>query len=161
MNKIAIVIGLLIVVVGSIVGFLLLADEQTEDTVEDTAVQAGQAASDLAQDGAAETSELVDDVSSEAVDKEFNISGTNYAFSETTLSVAAGDTVKINFTAASGTHDFIIDDLDGARTSVVSNGDMDSITFTVPEDASGKSYSYYCSIGNHRAQGMEGTLNVE
>ena len=156
MNKIAIVIGLLIVVVGSIVGFLLLADEQTEDTVEDTAVQAGQAASDLAQD-----SELVDDVSSEAVDKEFNISGTNYAFSETTLSVAAGDTVKINFTAASGTHDFIIDDLDGARTSVVSNGDMDSITFTVPEDASGKSYSYYCSIGNHRAQGMEGTLNVE
>ena len=31
---------------------------------------------------------------------------------------------------------------------------------TIPEDAAGQSYEFYCSVGNHRQLGMVGTLTI-
>jgi azurin len=49
-------------------------------------------------------------------------------------------------------------DVDSGRTNA---GEETSVTFTIPEDAEpGTEYAYYCSVGNHRAQGQEGVLRV-
>src|SRR3989344_7146111 len=48
--------------------------------------------------------------------KEINVTGTNFAFSTSTINVNRGDTVRIVFTSQ-GIHDFVIDGFD-ARTRV-------------------------------------------
>jgi plastocyanin len=56
-------------------------------------------------------------------------------------------------------HDVVFE-LDGreARSGRVPAGGMDTVSFTAPA-APGR-YTYYCSVGNHRSQGMEGTLVI-
>ena len=47
----------------------------------------------------------------------------------------------------------------GVQSEVVTSADgVTSVTFTVDEAGS---YEYFCSIGNHREQGMSGMLIVE
>jgi uncharacterized cupredoxin-like copper-binding protein len=53
----------------------------------------------------------------------------------------------------------VIDELNVA-TKQISEGGTDSVTFTVPASAAGKSFEFYCSVGNHRQMGMVGTVNV-
>jgi plastocyanin len=71
--------------------------------------------------------------------------------------VKKGDAVHIVFTSSQGFHDWKVDEF-GAATSVVSTGQTDEVVFIA--DTAG-SFEYYCSVGNHRAQGMVGTLVVE
>ena len=75
------------------------------------------------------------------------VDGAEYSFSPSTLSVNKGDTVK----------DFIIDEFDVA-TKTIAPGEQDTVEFTANQSGT---FSYYCSVGNHRALGMEGTLTVE
>jgi plastocyanin len=89
--------------------------------------------------------------------KVFDISGTNFSFSENEIVVHEGDTVTINFSSESGFHDWVVGEFDAA-TDQISAGDTTSVTFVA--DKSG-SFEFYCSVGNHRAQGMIGTLVVE
>lgn len=72
------------------------------------------------------------------------------------LVVDEGDVVEVEMCIQEGNHDWVVDEFDAA-TDVIST-DCDTVQFTA--DAAG-SYDYYCSVGNHRAQGMEGTLTVE
>lgn len=87
----------------------------------------------------------------------FTVTGTNFAFDVTEMRVKEGDTVTVNFEAAEGFHDWVIDAFDAA-TDQVRPGTPTSVTFVA--DAAG-TYEYYCSVGSHRAQGMVGTLIVE
>lgn len=89
--------------------------------------------------------------------KVFNIGGVNHAFDVKEIRVKKGDTVTINFESTDGYHDWVIDEF-GAATEKVQPGTPTSVTFVA--DRSG-SFEYYCSVGNHRAQGMVGTLIVE
>lgn len=89
--------------------------------------------------------------------KEFTLTGANFKFSLTEFRVNKGDTVKINFTSNDMMHDFVVDEFN-ARTKVVPSGESDSVTFVA--DKSGE-FEYYCSVGQHRANGMVGTLIVE
>jgi len=73
------------------------------------------------------------------------------------LIVEEGNLVKIEMCIETGTHDWVVDEFDDAATEIVTTG-CDTIEFTA--DTAG-SYDYYCSVGNHRAQGMEGMLTVE
>ncbi len=86
------------------------------------------------------------------------VDGAEYSFSPSTLSVNKGDTVKVVFNNV-GTmpHDFIIDEFDVA-TKTIAPGEQDTVEFTANQSGT---FSYYCSVGNHRALGMEGTLTVE
>ena len=86
-----------------------------------------------------------------------NVTGHNFEFDPTEIRVKEGDTVVINFTSTDGFHDWALDAFD-AKTARVATGDTSSVTFVA--DAKG-SYEYYCSVGNHRANGMVGTLIVE
>ncbi len=92
-----------------------------------------------------------------ASDVVVEISGKNFEYDVTEIKVSQGDTVTINFTSTSGFHDWVVDEFD-AKTAQVNAGGETSVTFVA--DKAG-TYEYYCSVGNHRAQGMVGTLIVE
>ncbi len=89
--------------------------------------------------------------------KEFTVTGKNYSFSPLTLTVNKGDTVKITFKNAGGMHDLRIDEFN-VSTKRIGDGEQDVVQFVA--DKAGM-FAYYCSVGNHRAMGMEGTLVVK
>jgi plastocyanin len=87
----------------------------------------------------------------------FDVVGTNFMFSMKEIRVREGETVTINFTAGEGFHDWAIDEFD-SKTAQVRPGTPTSVTFVADKKGT---FEYYCSVGNHRAQGMIGTLIVE
>lgn len=89
--------------------------------------------------------------------KEVVVAGSNYAYSPNKITIKKGEKTRIVFKNSDGTHDFRIDELNVA-TATIKSGEEDFIEFT--PDKTG-SFEYYCSIGNHRAMGMKGTLVVE
>lgn len=89
--------------------------------------------------------------------KEFTVTGANYKFDPKTITVKKGDKVKITLKSTGGFHNFIIDELN-VKTPIVETGKSVTVEFTA--DKIGK-FEYYCSVGNHRAMGMVGTLTVE
>ena len=105
--------------------------------------------SDLAADAPSTVGEVI----------EIQIEAFNFGYSKETFTASKGDTVRLTLKSTGGTHDLVIDDILGASTSIVSKGSTTTIEFTIPDDAD-SSYDFYCSVGNHRAQGMEGTMVV-
>ena len=105
---------------------------ETEDSKEDTVMEKGEV-------------------------KEFTVEGTPFAFSETEIKVKQGDTVKITFVNKQGMHDWVVDEF-SARTKQLQAGSSETISFVA--DKAG-TFEYYCSVGNHRQQGMKGSLIVE
>jgi len=91
------------------------------------------------------------------VSQNFRVEGGMYYFDPNEIRVKAGETVTITFVNVEGVHDFIIDEMN-VRTRQISAGETDSVEFT-PENTG--TYEFYCSVGNHRAMGMRGTLIVE
>jgi len=73
------------------------------------------------------------------------------------IRVKVGVPVTINLNAIDLMHDFVVDELD-IRTEVTPGGQSSTVTFTPTEPGE---YEFYCSVGNHRAQGMKGTLIIE
>ena len=86
-----------------------------------------------------------------------DVSGKNFEFDVKEITVKEGDTVTINFISEQGFHDWVVDEFKAA-TERVRDGGTTSVTFVA--DAKG-TYEYYCSVGEHRAMGMIGTLTVE
>lgn len=89
--------------------------------------------------------------------KAFNITGKPFEFSQKEIRIKKGDTVTINFESTNGFHDWVVDEF-SARTEQVRPGTKTSTTFVA--DKAG-TFEYYCSVGNHRAEGMKGKLIVE
>ncbi len=89
--------------------------------------------------------------------KSFTITGQNFSFDPSSITVKKGDTVKITFKNASGFHDLRIEGYD-LKTPMIQGGKTADITFVA--DKAGQ-FVYYCSVGNHRAMGMQGTLIVQ
>lgn len=94
----------------------------------------------------------------DAVDVTFEIGGVNFAFDVTEMRVNEGDTVKVIFESTEGFHDWVVDEFDAATAQVKPEDGVTEVTFVA--DAAGE-YEYYCSVGQHREQGMIGTLIVE
>lgn len=109
-------------------------------------------------DVAAETAVVVVTDEPEAVPsvRAFAVSGDNFLFAPTTMSVKRGDTVRITFTNAEGFHDLKIDEFNAA-TAKLAAGASETIEFVADQAGS---FEYYCSVGSHRAMGMKGTLTV-
>jgi plastocyanin len=89
--------------------------------------------------------------------KEFTVDGTNYAFSPATITAKKGDTVKITFKDDDGRHNLVIDGYN-VSTEIIGPGNISSVTFVA--DKAG-SFKYFCSVANHEALGMTGTLVVQ
>jgi plastocyanin len=93
----------------------------------------------------------------ESPTKEFTLQGSNFKFDVKEIKVNKGDTVKVTFKSAGGTHDFVLDEFD-VKTKVLSDGGEETVTFVA--DKTGE-FEYYCSVGQHRQMGMVGKLIVE
>lgn len=88
------------------------------------------------------------------VEVEITNSGMSYVTKE--IVVKAGDTLRLTFTNSGGFHDVVVEGYD-VSTSRISAGQSETIEFVA--DTAGE-FVYYCSVGNHRAAGMWGTLIV-
>ena len=89
--------------------------------------------------------------------KEFTLDASNFQYSLKEIKVNEGDTVRIMLNNTDGFHDIVIDEF------AVSSGRIQSPATTSVEFIANKTgtFEYYCSVGNHRAQGMVGQLIVE
>jgi plastocyanin len=96
--------------------------------------------------GSTETTQTLD-VSS--VDFDFELASTDLAAGEYTIELTND---------GSATHDLVVerDGEDVAETEDVGPGQSSSVTVTLDPGE----YVFYCSIGNHRAMGMEVTVTV-
>jgi len=80
----------------------------------------------------------------------------SFYFSPNVINAKVGDTVRVTINAVDLQHDFVIDELD-VQSDLVTGS---SSTFEFVASEAGQ-FEFYCSVGNHRAQGMVGTLIVE
>ncbi|MBI2464729.1 cupredoxin domain-containing protein [Candidatus Shapirobacteria bacterium] len=103
------------------------------------------------------TSTEVTQAMTEGATQTFNIKGLNFAFDVKEIRVKKGDKVTINFTNTEGFHDFKIDELN-VTSKQIQAGESETVTFTA--DKAG-TFEYYCSVGQHRQNGMWGKLIVE
>ena len=87
----------------------------------------------------------------------FTVVGSNFEYDMKEIRVQEGGTVTINLRSVDGLHDWVVDEFDAATTQVQTNGEA-SVTFVADKKGS---FEYYCSVGQHRANGMVGTLIVE
>src|SRR3989338_8110937 len=71
--------------------------------------------------------------------------------------VKQGDKVRIEFTSTEGFHDWVVDEF-GAAIERVSAGGASSVEFVADKKGT---FEYYCSVGQHRANGMKGRFIVE
>ncbi|MCR4279490.1 MAG: cupredoxin domain-containing protein [Candidatus Zambryskibacteria bacterium] len=92
----------------------------------------------------------------ELATREFTINASNFSFSDSEIEVNKGERVRITLTNTVGTHDLVVEGYD-VRTQILQTGESETIEFIADESGT---FEYYCSIGNHRAMGMTGTLTV-
>lgn len=88
---------------------------------------------------------------------EITVTGSNFAFAPSALTVKKGEKVRLTFKNSGGNHDFVIDEL-GVSTKLLKSGDEQVVEFTPSKTGT---FEYYCSVGNHRAMGMKGTIIVQ
>ncbi|MDP2656126.1 MAG: cupredoxin domain-containing protein [bacterium] len=86
-----------------------------------------------------------------------NVIAANFSFTQNEIRVKKGDTVRINLINNEGTHDFLLDEF-SVKIPRLQSGETKNAEFTVDKTGT---FEYYCSVGNHRALGMKGTLIVE
>lgn len=89
--------------------------------------------------------------------REFTVEGSPFRFVPNEIRVKKGETVRVTFRNMKGTHDFVIDEF-GVRTNQIGEGEEEEVEFVADKVGT---FEYYCSVENHRAQGMVGKLIVE
>lgn len=72
--------------------------------------------------------------------------------------VQQGDTVEVTLCVTGGTHDWVVDEFDAATEVISAGGDCSTVEFVADQAGA---FEYYCSVGNHRAEGMVGRFIVE
>jgi plastocyanin len=93
-----------------------------------------------------------------STEKVITVSGSEYSFSPKMIEVTRGEEVKLVYkNTGKLPHDLVLTEL-GVKTNVIAGGKEDTVTFT-PEKSG--TFTFYCSVGNHRQLGMEGTATVK
>ena len=157
MNKgliIALVVVAIVVVGGAaLFGGNLTSTETATPTPQQTTQQVP---ADIGSDVEEKVVEENGDAMVEA--REIIVDGEEFSFSPARISVKEGEKVKLTFNnVGSFPHNLKVEGLN-IGTSTIGGGESETIEFTVEE---GGTYSTFCSVANHRAQGMEGVLTAE
>lgn len=87
----------------------------------------------------------------------FNVDGFNFGYAPNKITVQKGQKVRINLKSSKGFHDWVVDEFN-ASTIRINEGEEAMVEF-VPNKVG--TFEFYCSVGEHRANGMVGTLVVE
>ncbi len=88
---------------------------------------------------------------------ESTVVGSNFKFVPSSLTVKQGEKVRLTFQNSGGMHDLRIDEL-GVATKKIGSGATDVVEFTPDKKGT---FEFYCSVGDHRAMGMKGTITVQ
>ncbi|HET9946700.1 MAG TPA: cupredoxin domain-containing protein [Patescibacteria group bacterium] len=90
--------------------------------------------------------------------QEISVSASEFAFTPSSITVKAGQTVKITFkNNGQYPHNFTISEL-SVQTSTIQPGQQTDVTFTPTKTGS---FTFICSVPGHADRGMKGTLTVE
>lgn len=149
------IIAAVVAVLALLVGMYFISKNKSADTqsVESTTEQSTE---QVTQSEASPASQSVDAESETAGTQTISVEGGGFYFKPNQIKVKKGDKVTLEFKSVGGQHDFVIDELD-VKTPLTTNGSTSKVEFT-PETAG--TFKFYCSVGNHRAMGMEGTIVV-
>lgn len=88
--------------------------------------------------------------------KVFTLEGGSFYYKPNLIEVKKGDKVKVIVNSVSMMHDFVIDELK-VKSELAKSGSNTTVEFVADQLGS---FEFYCSVGQHRAQGMVGTLIV-
>jgi plastocyanin len=130
--------------------------ENGEVMIKDTTEKTGDVMVDETSDGMEKT----DDAMMKEEGRKISMEMGEFYYAPNVIEAEAGETLTVTVENVGGFHDFVIDELDVASEQV-KDGNSVTVTFTVPEGASGQEYEFYCSVGSHRELGMVGTLMVK
>ena len=160
----ALVVAGVIVAGSSKKNTVMLGGEKTQEEVldEGAAEEKGQDATEGTLDKKVETDEegkeeVGEDEAMEATVREVRVEGSPFKFAPNVIRVKKGDTVRVTFVNTEGFHDFVLDEF-GVKTKQLQAGGQETVEFVANKVGT---FEYYCSVGNHRAQGMVGSLIVE
>ncbi len=104
---------------------------------------------------------MVEEVGTIAIDlraegREFYLDGEEEA--NPTIFISQGSTVELTLCVTGGRHDWVVDEFDVATAQIGQDDECSMVEFTA--DQTGE-FEYYCSVGNHREEGMYGAIVVE
>lgn len=150
-SMMVIVIIVVLVLVG--VGAMLMKNKsqstQTPETMEEEkATSEGTSAEAPASEEA---------MTEEGTVKEFAIDAGSFYYKPNEIKVKKDDKVKIVMTSKDMMHNFNIDELN-VKIPVTKSGQTNTVEFVA--DTAG-TFEFYCSVGQHRANGQVGTIIVE
>jgi plastocyanin len=100
----------------------------------------------------------VESTSEDGEVQEITLEADEYFYSQKSITVKKGQRIKLTLVNKGRmSHDFVVERMN-VTTELAGPGETVTTEF-IMHDAG--TYTFYCSIGNHRALGMEGTLIVE
>ena len=95
---------------------------------------------------------------SNAQTQKFTVTGSEFAFTPSTLTVKSGQLVEITFkNMGKYPHNLTITDLN-VSTKTINPGESDTLTFTPTKTGS---FGFLCTVPTHADRGMKGTLTVQ
>ncbi|MBS3151852.1 cupredoxin domain-containing protein [Candidatus Woesearchaeota archaeon] len=89
--------------------------------------------------------------------REFTIHGSSFKLTSSDIKVKKGDKVRINYVSDDIGHNFVISEFD-IKTNIITKDQTEVVEFIADKEGT---FSMFCSVGSHRALGMEGKLIVE
>lgn len=159
-----VIIGTIVLVI-ALIGFYALKTSgyQTSTTTEDEALVTEPTLAPTTGGTTVDETRPADDtvitdvtVSEDGI-RTVNIEAGSFYYTPNEIRVKKGETVKIIMKSADMMHDFNIDEL-GVKLPITKSGETNTVEFTA--DTIGE-FEFYCSVGQHRANGQVGTLIVE
>lgn len=89
--------------------------------------------------------------------KVIDVEAGSFYYKPNIIEVTQGQKVRIVMKSVSMMHDFNIDEL-GVKMPITKSGDMGTVEFTADKVGT---FEYYCSVGQHRANGQVGKITVK
>lgn len=148
MTPVILAVIVILVLIGGYVGYKMMKSTSSQKEKMETKTQ---------ESGESVKNTRTSSESAKIQVRTIEVTGANYSFSPSTLVIRKGVKVNITFKNSGGMHSFVVDELN-IKTKVIKDGEQETVSFT-PEKAG--TFEFYCSVGNHRAMGMKGTITVQ
>ena len=151
------VVVVVLLLVGIGIYMMSKGSPSTETQVTESSTITENQTDSMMEEGTSESGEQAFDAMNESDANVINIEAGSFYYEPKVITVKLGQTVKIVMTSVDMMHDFNIDEL-GVVIPVTQSGETAEVEF-VPSEVG--EFEFYCSVGQHRAQGQVGTLIVE